>query len=74
MSTEQPQQQQQQQSDLKKVGSDCEEFSDTANETGTFEVSKTTHFRVKKERYLCAFPLACGACGIVDNNTICFFA
>lgn len=36
MSAEQSQQQTQ--SDIKKVGSDGEDFSDTANETGTFEV------------------------------------
>lgn len=43
MATEQAQQQQLQ-SDLKKVGSDGEDFSDTANETGTFEVTRACVF------------------------------
>lgn len=46
---------QQQQPELKKVGSDGEDFSDTANETAPFEVNNTHDFHV---HCFCCFPLA----------------
>lgn len=76
MSTEQPQQQQQQQSDVKKVGSDCEDFSDTANETGTFEVStkilqKRREIRKKKKKRCGLFySRACGMVLTIEHNVV----
>lgn len=68
MATEQPQQQQQ--SDLKKVGSDGEDFSDTANETGTFEVRRECVFLKSSLNIenIVIFLQVVDYCGIVDSR------